>query len=196
MCLNNKLIYQENSELQPWSFGSTRNILCGLKERKAPAMLCSTECVSTGELPLLWDLDESPGEPGPSLPPTYDYDAVQGSAILFPQTVMMLNLAGRMVSVTATQLCWGRENRAEHMGVATPASHFQKQAVAGLGQWEGCQCPTPWCSGRTTGGLGVRRGRLIQPWVSDAVWSQTTYLCSSAFTEVILSLTIWDWNYT
>ena len=54
---------------------------------------------------MLWDLDESPGEPGPSPPPTYDYDAVQGSAILSPQTVTMLDLAGRMVSVTATRLC-------------------------------------------------------------------------------------------
>ena len=117
MRLNNKLIYQENSELQPWSFGSTTNILCRLNKREVPVMLCPRSAYKP-ESCLLWDLDESLGEPGPTPPhhhhhPTHDCDAVQGSAILFPQTVTMLNLAGGMVSVSATQFRWGRENTAE-----------------------------------------------------------------------------------
>lgn len=50
---------------------------------------------------MLLLFDESPGEPSPSPRPTYDYDVVQGSAILFPRMVTMLNIAGRMVSVSA-----------------------------------------------------------------------------------------------
>ena len=114
MRLNNKLIYQENSELQPWSFGSTTNILCRLNKREVPVMLCPRSAYKP-ESCLLWDLDESLGEPGPTPPPpphTWLW-CCAGVSNTFPPDGNDVKSCRRDGLCLSDSVPWGRENTAE-----------------------------------------------------------------------------------